>query len=202
MQYNREAGMSLLKKYLANDAKKFCHSVDVGNCAFMFAEILSQKHPELGIDKDIVGFLGYAHDIGQAKTQAKHEVITIQLLTEEGIPRDIARKTMHGQLYEQFGHEVEDSAIYLPSGVEGKIITVVDMSVDPKDGIISIEDRAKRIKAGIMNIPNMPGELKERICACMDAALPRFKEYRDDLFSLMDLSLKELHDRFEREYRK
>lgn len=201
MDYNRESGLELLKKYLGSDERKFTHSIDVGNCSYMFADVLSARQPDLGVDKDLVGFLGYTHDIGQSVTPAKHELKTIELLVKEGVPLEVAFKSMHGQLLEQFGQDPH-SNLYVPVGYEGKIITVADMSVDPNDGVIAVEDRAERIKSGIAGIPKMPQTLKDAICNGMEVALPRFQQYRDELFGLMGMDLTELQGKFTREYQR
>lgn len=201
MKYNRKTGLEILNKYLENNSRKFTHSVDVGNCSYMFADILSEKHPELGLDKELVGFLGYTHDIGQSITSAKHELKTIELLIREGVPIEIAIKAMHGQLLEQFAKDPHN-ILYLPVGYEGKILTVADMSVDPRDGIISVEDRAERIKSWVRANPKMSDTLKDDFCNGMNAALPRFQQYRDELFELMDMSLAELQYKFKTLYRK
>lgn len=201
MKYNRKTGLEILKRYLENNSRKFAHSVDVGNCSYMFADILSEKHPKLGIDKELVGFLGYTHDIGQSVTSAKHELKTVELLIKEGVPIEIAIKAMHGQLLEQFAKD-SHSTFYSPVGYEGKILTVADMSVDPRDGIISVEDRAERIKNWVGVNPKMSDTLKDDFCSGMDAALLRFQQYRDELFGLMGMSLAELQYKFKRLYRK
>ncbi len=200
MEYNRKTGMQLLEKYLINDKRKYTHSVDVGNCTFMFADILSQKHLEIKLNKELVGFLGFTHDIGQSITTSKHELRSIELLIKENVPIEIAMMVMHGQLLEQF-KEDSCSSLYKPVGYEGKILTISDMSIDPSNGLISIEERAEKIKAGVRKIPNMLDELKHVICNGVDEALPRFQKYRDELFGLMEATLGELHDKFEREYK-
>jgi hypothetical protein len=201
MNLNRKSGLEVLRKYLGNDEKKFTHSTDVGNCSYMFADILNERHPKLKVDKELVGFLGYTHDIGQSITPAKHELKTIELLVKECVPLEVAFKSMHGQLLEQFGQD-SHSNLYVPVGYEGKIITVADMSVDPSDGVIAVEDRAERIKAGVTGILNMPQTLKDSICNGMDAALPRFQKYRDELFGLMGINLTELQGKFAKEYQR
>jgi hypothetical protein len=192
----------ILLKYFGNEKMKakFEHSIDVGNCAYLIAK-LAEERSGLEIDPIVVGSIGYVHDIGYTVRAEKHELETVKLLIKEGFPITNAELAMHGQGWEQFPEDT-DHDLLLPKGYEGKILTLADMSMDPKDGVIAVEDRAERIKSAVRGAPDevLPLNIKEGICNGMDNALPRFKQYRDELFELMRIDLPRLQSRFRHEY--
>ena len=177
---------ALMKKYLSATSftQRLEHSRGVGDLAFKIARKIEKENPEHSLNPELVGFLGYVHDLGYFYGAEKHEVKTHEILTGvEGFPYDIARKTMHGQLAEQYGEKERNVKQYLPVGIEGMIITYADMSVRTEQPI-PIKDRAKEIIERIRGIANMPDQLKQDIEENMHKALPRFERYERIILAL------------------
>ena len=187
MVFDTEYGQELAKKYLGTDSLKtrLEHTNGVAEFAYKVAQKIKTENPELeDLDPEFVRFLGYVHDIGYSVDAGKHEVHTIDLLiNQEGVPAEVAKKAMHGQLVEQFGEKEGNAKQYLPVGLDGMILTYADMSVRT-GGPIPIRDRAKEIIERIQGIPNMPPELKKDITNNMYKALPRFERYEKIVLSL------------------
>jgi len=185
--YDREFGKSLLEKYLGREQlqKRKEHSLGVAEFAFKVALQIKKRNPELtDFDPEFVGFLGYVHDIGYSTANNKHEVHTIDILTkEEGIPYNVARMVMHGQLAEQFGEKEGDAEKYLPVGLEGMILTYADMSVRTGDPT-PIRHRAEEIASRIQSNPAMSAQLKQEIIDGLQKALPRFEKYERIVLAL------------------
>lgn len=136
------------------------------------------------MDPEFIGFLGYVHDIGYSRGSGKHEVHSVDILiTQEGFPREIAKKVMHGQLAEQFGEKEGDVEQYMPVGIEGVILTYADMSVRT-GGPVAIKERAKEIIERVQAIPTMSPALKQEIADNMQKALPRFERYEQIVLAL------------------
>lgn len=199
MNYNKKTGLEILKKYFGDNPRKMAHSLNVGNLSFIVADMMHTRHPELEVDPDLACFLGYVHDVGQRLSLFKHELRTIELLIKEGVSLKVAFSSMHGQTLEQFGYDPY-SNLYTPVGYEGKIITVADMIVDPCDGLIAMEIRAERIKKIVRSNLDISPDLQRGYCTGMDAALPRYQRYRDELFRLADTCFDELKIKFDKEY--
>ena len=125
------------------------HSYKTGEAAYELAKEIIAKNPEFEfiIDPEIVGFIGYVHNIGYKISQDIHELHTIYLLeNKEHIPPEIAIKTRHGQLVEQHGKDEE----YFPVGIEGIILTYIDISL--RDGeTVTMDERATEIEEHIQS---------------------------------------------------
>ena len=183
---NNQTGKELMTKYLGNNpklAKRLEHSQGVGDLAYKIAQKVSARNPELGLDSELIGFLGYSHDIGYSIADGKHEVHTINLLEKEGYEHAIARKAMHGQLLEQFSENEGNVEKYLPQGIEGMILTYADMSVRSGEPV-SIKERASKIIERIKSIPTMSEQLKTEIETNMCKALLRFERYEKVVLAL------------------
>lgn len=186
MKYNAKTGREIMQKYLGKEprfAKRLEHSVGVGDFSCKVSRKIAEKNPELSLDVGLCEFLGYTHDIGYSISDGKHEIYTIDILIKEGIPIEIARKTIHGQLVEQFGEKEKDIEKYLPIGVEGIILTYCDMSVRVGEPV-TIKERAKEIIERVRTIPTMPEQLKRDIEENMYKALPRFERYERIVLAL------------------
>ncbi len=192
---NNQTGKELMTKYLGNNpklAKRLEHSQGVGDFAYKIAQKVSSRNPELGLDSELIAFLGYSHDIGYSIADGKHEVHTVNLLEKEGYEHAIARKAMHGQLVEQFSENEGNVKKYLPRGIEGMILTYADMSVRTGEPV-SIKERASEIIGRIKSIPTMSEQLKTEIETNMYKALPRFERYEKVVLALTGVnSVKEI----------
>lgn len=176
MIYDRRSGMAIAVKYLSDPRfkRKLLHSFGVGEFAYRVAYKILKNHPSLTHpDAELAGFLGYVHDIGVARRFLRHEIPGIELLTEEGIEPDIARRIMHGQVEEQYGN---GDGRYLPVGIEGMILTYSDMSVDTGNPI-TIEERIAAIKQRVALIRDADDEWKRQVVLNLDKAYPRYKAY-------------------------
>jgi len=186
MQTPIQAGKQLAYKYLGTDpklARRFEHSIAVGDLMSKVARRIAQRNPELGIDAELCEFIGYTHDIGYSVADEKHEVHTMDILKREYFDPKLARKAMHGQLVEQFGEKEGNIEQYLPSGIEGIILTYCDMSVRTGEPV-TIRERAAEIIERVRAIPTMPAELKRDIEENMQKALPRFERYERIVLAL------------------
>ena len=186
--YKQRFGMFAKKEMIDKLNKRLEHTEGVAQFALKVARRVSERNPSLNLSLEFVGWLGYVHDIGYSVEDAKHEVHTIELLTEqEGVSADIARYAMHGQLAEQFGEAEGNVDQYLPLGLEGRILTYADMSVRVGEPI-PMRERAKEIIDRIRGIPSMPVQLKQDIETNMYKALPRFESYESEILSLAGLT--------------
>ncbi|GEM_PF-2352848 len=186
MEYNAESGKALMQKYLGNEqrlAKRLEHSIAVGDFSSKVARQITARNPELGLNADLCEFLGYSHDIGYSKADEKHEIHTIDILRTEGVDFQTARKAMHGQLAEQFGEKEGNIERYLPSGIEGIILTYCDMSVRTGEPM-PIRERAAEIIDRVKRNSEMPEQLKKDIEENMHKALPRFERYEQIVLAL------------------
>jgi len=187
MEYDRQAGKDIMRKYLSTDRlqKRLEHTEAVADFAFKVATKIKSANPELvDFDPELIGFLGYVHDIGYSVADGKHEVHTIDILVnKENIPEGVARKAMHGQLAEQFGEKEGNVEQYLPIGLDGMVLTYADMSVRTGEPG-TMQARAKEIIDRIKSIPSMPEQLKKDIEENMYKALPRFERYETNILAL------------------
>ncbi|MDD4878531.1 MAG: hypothetical protein PHO02_05850 [Candidatus Nanoarchaeia archaeon] len=178
MIYDRKLGRTLALKYLSEPEfqKKLIHSFGVGEFAFLVASKIMNRHPAIGdLVPERAGFLGYVHDIGVSRCFLQHEIPSIDILVEEGVEHEIARRAMHGQMEEQYGN---GDGRYLPVGIEGLILTYSDMSIHVLKPI-SIEDRADDIKQRVSNAKGITPEQKNDIIVNLDKAYPRYKRYEN-----------------------
>lgn len=183
MIYDRNFGRKIALKYLSEPQfqKKLIHSFGVGEFAFLVASKIVKKHPAIGdLVPERAGFLGYAHDIGVSRNILQHEIPSIEILVEEGVEYEIARRAMHGQMEEQYGN---GDGRYLPVGIEGIILTYSDMTIHTIKPI-SIEDRIDDIKQRVSSIKGMDAEKKKDIIVNIDKAYPRYKRYERIVFLL------------------
>ena len=186
MEYNRNRGRLMMRKYLSKDGfqRKLEHSEGVGEFAFKVSQRIKQRNPDFTFDPEFVGFLGYVHDIGYVVGPEKHELHTINILRcREQIPFEIARMAMHGQLVEQYGEKEGNPEKYLPIGLEGVILTYVDMSIKTREPI-TVRARAKAIIKGLQGVTSIPDSLKQDIIEGMRKALPRFIQYERMVLAL------------------
>lgn len=192
-KYDREFGKALMEKYLSGEKleRKYQHAERVSEFMFKVASRIKERNPELDIDPEFVGFLGYVHDVGFSVSPRRHEFHTLDILTkEEDIPYDIAnRAAMHGQLAEQVG-EKEDFEKYLPIGLEGMILTYADMTINDGDPM-AIDDRAagiiKRVRAldvKAINVKGIDEKFKTDLIYYLRKALPRFHRYERVVLAL------------------
>ena len=188
MSYDRQFGKLLVEKYLGTPEllKRKQHSQGVGEFAFKVATRIRDQNPELSLDPETVGFLGYVHDIGYSIAAEKHEVHTVDLLLREGVPPRLASRTMHGQLMEQFGPKEGNITKYLPRGLHGMIVTYSDMSVRLGDPVTLRERAAEIIER--MNESSLPEHTKREIEENMYKALPRFERYERIILNLANVA--------------
>jgi hypothetical protein len=196
--YNEDLGKKILYKYLDSDKRgelrnKLKHSEDVGRFAFIVAERIKNRSPEMvDFNSEFVGFLGLVHDIGINVSSFRHEFHTIDLLIDEGAPRDISVYSMHGQVAEQFGGYDDDKREeneYLPIGLEGKILTYADMSVNTWPPV-SIEERISIINDGVNQVMDRREDFIERgndILKFLNIAYPRYKRYEAEILQLSEV---------------
>lgn len=188
MECNRESGKKLAVKYLSGFSSEYMimklqHAFDVGEFAYKVAARIKQRHHACHLDAELAGFLGYVHDIGRSRNNHLHELHTIDMLVEEGVDKDIARRAMHSQLVEQYGEKEGNVQKYFPVGIEGMILTYADMVV--KTGSpISIEERVADIVEKTRNNTEMGPEMREDIIESTSRAVPRFKRYERIIFLL------------------
>ncbi len=185
-RYDREFGRLLTEKYLKQDKRKIKlqHSIDVGEFSFKIASRIKERNLELDINPEFVGFLGYVHDIGYCVSPVRHELRTIDFLTEkESIPYSIARKTIHGQLAEEFGEKEGNIEQYLPIGLEGIILTYTDMIIRTGDPM-SIEKRTEGVIDRCKRSAEASDDFKKRLIENISKALPRFKRYEQIVLAL------------------
>jgi hypothetical protein len=127
-----------------------------------------------------VGFIGYVHNIGYKINREIHELHTIYLLeNKEHIPPEIAIKTRHGQLVEQYGKEEE----YYPVGLEGIILTYLDIALRDGDRI-PLEERATEIEEYIQN-GDYAENVKQDLLMYFRKALPRYQRYEKIITTLI-----------------
>ncbi|MFH1064980.1 MAG: hypothetical protein V1734_00550 [Nanoarchaeota archaeon] len=185
MNLDKIYGREIARKYLCAKPleRKLLHSYCAGQFAYKVAlKILKTNSLPEYLDADLTGFLGCVHDIGVARSQSKHELHTIDMLVEEGIGRDIARRTMHGQMEEQYG---DGDGRYLPVGIEGMILTYADMTILTGNPI-SMEQRCEEIKQRVSGAKKITPEQKEEIIVNLDKAMPRYKFYERIILRLAD----------------
>ena len=187
MKYDCKTGNGIMRKYLGTDdlQKRLEHSEGVAELAIKVAQRIKDNNPELTtFNPEFVGFLGYVHDIGYSVEAGKHEVHTIDILTDqESVPVEIARMAMHGQLVEQFGESEGNVNQYIPHGIEGMVLTYADMSVRTGNPV-PIRERADEIVKRVRGIPGMPDQLKDDIEINLYKALPRFEKYERIVLAL------------------
>lgn len=189
--YNRELGRHLAEKYLKGlEIKLFAspfpileHAQKVGELCYDYAKKIIAKNPEFNVilDPELVGFLGHVANIGYRIRKEAHELHTIYLLeNKEKIPHDIAIKASHGQLVETLGNNEE----YYPVGIEGILLTYIDIAV--RNGpIIAMDERAKEIESQIKG-QSISEENKKEALANFAKALNRYKRYEKIIKSLLD----------------
>lgn len=191
MKYDRILGEKILNKYLSlpRYKPKFDHSQFVGEFAYKVAHKIKLENPELKqFDPELVGFLGYVHDIGVYIHPIGHERHTIgMLINNENIPPNIAQMTIHGQLIEQHGKKDNKIEEYTPIGLEGMILTYADMSIKTKDPM-SIEKRRDEIVQRVQGIKRLSDEIKKDIIDNLHIAMPRFKRYEKIILTLANVN--------------
>jgi len=191
MIYDNKFGKELAQKYLGKKEfeTRLEHTRGVAEFAYLVAQKIKNNNPELiNFNPELVGFLGWTHDLGYSVDAGKHEVHSIDILiNKEGIPKNIAQKVMHGQLAEQFGTKEDNIEQYLPQGIEGMILTYADMSVRTGSPI-SLKERAAEIIERINKIPTMSDTLKQEIANNLNNALPRFEKYESTILKLANVS--------------
>ena len=173
--------MALAVKYLSDlrFRRKLLHSFGVGELAYRVAYKILKNHTSLThLNAELAGFLGYAHDIGVSRSFLQHEIPGIEILKEEGVEPDIARRIMHGQVEEQYGN---GDGRYLPVGIEGMILTYSDMTIHI-DKPISIEERIVDIKQRVSRLKDADEARKNDILVNIDKAYPRYKMYERIVF--------------------
>jgi HD superfamily phosphodiesterase len=184
MEYNRELGIKLMEKYLSREDlwEKLRHSRAMGDFAYRIGEKIKHNSPEMGIDSELVAFVAYVHDIGSFVSHRMHELHTLDLLKNEGVPEDIALKTVHGTFPERYENEPEKAKLYLPRGIEGMILSFADMSIRLGEPM-SVEERANEIITRMKTLP-IEESRRVKIEGEIRKALPRFFRYRDIIYSL------------------
>jgi hypothetical protein len=187
MNYNRELGKELVHKYLNSGkfADKIKHCYSVGELCYRIALKIKPNFIVQKIDPEFVGFLGYVHDIGQSVGRENHELHTIDILVnKENIPSEIARKTIHGAIWEQTG---EVNGEYLPVVPEGLILSYSDMSVKT-DRLMTIEERTQDIKDVVPHMTELSEEFKAQILSQINKTYARFKRYEKWVFKWAGVS--------------
>jgi hypothetical protein len=167
-KYNRFYGKLMLDKYPLGLENKYLHSIAMGELCYKIASKIIEKNPEMKIDPELCGFIGYVHDLGFHISPKKHEYITQDILRREHVPKKIIDMTMHGK--------------YEPVGIEGMILVYADMSVNSGD-LMTIEARAADIVARTKDFP-IDEEHKERIKQSVIRDIPRFKRYEANVLAL------------------
>lgn len=173
-KYNVEFGKELMNKYLKGEpgtelGDRRLHTIAVAEFAYKIAKRIAQKQQLPNFNPELVAFIAYVHDIGYASENKKgHEAETMRLLAKEGVHPDVAEMTRHGP--------------YLPIGFEGMILQYADSSVRFEP--MSIEERFAEIKERLhgLDLPHA-----DELLANIEKSLPRFRQYRDIIFTLADV---------------
>lgn len=188
MEYNRENGIKLMEKYLSRENlwEKLKHSKAMGEFAFKVAMRIKNNSPETEIDPELASFVAYTHDIGSFIDHRKHELHTIDLLVKEGVPENIAWKTMHGTFPETYEEDHVKAEKYLPRGIEGMILSFSDMSIRFGEPM-SIDERAMEIITRMKTLP-IEESRRVRIESDIKKAMPRFKRYEKVIYALAGVS--------------
>ncbi len=189
-KYNREFGKELVEKYLkdcnqkllASDLSLVEHAELCANRCYQLAIRIIEKNPEFkdALDPELLGFLGYVHNIGYAIQADKHELHTVYILVnKEGFPQSIAEQTKHGHLVEKHPESHE----YYPLGLEGIILTYVDIMVS-KNPNISLDERVKEVNDYVSK-SSLSEEKKEDFLRNFNAAVPRYRRYESIIKGLL-----------------
>ena len=93
---------------------------------------------------------------------------------------DIAIKTKHGHLVEKYGDHEE----YYPVGLEGMILTLIDIAARNGE-LIPIDEREKQIEK-YLNESDFPEEQKKTFLENFKKAVPRYKKYEQILRILQE----------------
>jgi hypothetical protein len=180
--YNKFFGRLILNKYIDKKDRRYTHSVGVANFSRRVAARIKHRHPEFSfIDPEFSAFLGYVHDIGYSVSPDMHELHTIDLLIKEGMPKDIAIKTSHGQIPEQYGPKDSHFRKYYPSELDGMILTYANMTVSLHP--MYMEERVIDIRDRVEWSP-LSKEKKEDIIYGLEKAFPRYLNYEATILSL------------------
>jgi hypothetical protein len=100
--------------------------------------------------------------------------MTVNILTrKEGSPEEVARMTMHGQLYAELRGKVRDLDPYVLMGWEGMILNYADMSVWAGEPM-SLDHRAVNIIRKIEGNPVLSKSRKGIICYYLGVAMKDF----------------------------
>lgn len=181
MIYDAETGIRIMEKYLGNNidlTTRLNHSRSVGDFSLKVARKIGERNPELGLDVQLCGFLGYVHDIGYSKDPRTHERVTIKMLKEDGVDTQTANKTMHG---------FEEEEDYLPRGIEGIILNYCDMSVmDGKK--VELRERFDDSKRRMQSNESLEPRDREIISAKIEHAFPRFQRYERIVLTLAEVA--------------
>jgi hypothetical protein len=186
VQYNRSLGKTICDRYLSENPQLLAHSYKCGELCYELAMKILAKNPEFEkeLDPETMGFLGYTHNIGTLVSRDKHELHTMYLLTtKEGVPENIAIKTRHGQLVEDY-----DDPKYYPIGLEGILLTYVDVSVRPHhpDGeILPMKDRVNEMLKLMQTRESVFVKYTDEMVAKFKKAIPRYLRYERIIQSLL-----------------
>ncbi len=172
-----EKGRKICKKYLSERPKLMEHSIKVAKLCKKLAQEIIIKNPEFEnvLEPEILGFLGYVHNIGTFIRRNRHELHTIYLLTnKENIPEKVAVRTRHGQLVEDYEEKKED---YYPIGLEGIILTYADIIVREDDELLPMEKRLDEMEDLMKKKKSVFGDYNSKMIENFRKAKKRYLRY-------------------------
>jgi len=186
VEYNRALGKMICDKYLQDKLILHQHSYHCGELCYELASKIIARNPEFRneLDPELAGFLGYTHNIGSIITREKHELHTKYLLTKkEGIPDSIAEKTRHGQLVEDY-----DDLNYHPVGLDGILLTYVDIIVRPEsptNEIIPMKERIQEMAQFMEQRISVFTDYTDKMIECFEKATSRYLRYEALIHALL-----------------
>ena len=194
MIYNRQLGKAIAEEYFSSLLfdPLLINAAEIGQLGYELALLVQEHSPELGIKPEFVGFLGYVRDIGyivkdtseKHLVRHKHEIRSMNYLVEqEEISRNAARYVMHGVLPELFAGKERYLEMYLPLGIEGIILTYLDLCCE-KGKITPIKKRIEEMTAPAKEGKTKLSQQELEYLSALASALPRFQHYEKILLTL------------------
>lgn len=183
VNYDRILGKAICDKYLAEMPLLLHHSQKCGELCYELAKKIIDLNPELRseLDPELMGFLGFTHNIGTIVSRDRHEFHTMYILTKkEGIPENIAIQTRHGQLVEDY-----QDPHYYPRGIDGILLTYVDLCVRPEGNVLPLSARLQEMETLMMKRESVFRNYTEEMVQRFKAAVPRYQRYDRIIQSLL-----------------
>lgn len=194
MIYNRQLGKAIAEGYFSLPLfdPLLLNAAEVGKWGYKLALLVREHSPEFDIKPEFVGFLGYVRDIGyvvkdiseKRLVKHKHEIHSMKYLIEqEEVPRNVARYVMHGVLPELFAEKERYLEMYLPLGIEGIILSYLDLCCE-RGKIIPIEKRIKEMTRQVREEQTHFNQQELEYLSALASALPRLQHYERLLLAL------------------